>query len=184
MDDEKIVELFLVRSEQAISETKDSYGAYCTKICSNILKSREDTEECVNDAYMKLWETIPPQRPRSLKAYLSKIIRNLALDRYEKNHAKKRGSGKADAVFEEIEQFYCSRSDELADSIAIRDAVNRFLGTIDKQQRVLFVQRYWFFCTVKEIAKMHGLGESKVKMTLKRTRDDLRIYLQKEGIGV
>ena len=182
MDDEKIVELFLVRSEQAISETKDSYGAYCTKICSNILKSREDTEECVNDAYMKLWETIPPQRPRSLKAYLSKIIRNLALDRYEKNHAKKRG--KADAVFEEIEQFYCSRSDELADSIAIRDAVNRFLGTIDKQQRVLFVQRYWFFCTVKEIAKMNDLGESKVKMTLKRTRDDLRSYLQKEGIGI
>lgn len=184
MDDEKIVELFLVRSEQAISETKDSYGAYCTKICSNILKSREDTEECVNDAYMKLWETIPPQRPRSLKAYLSKIIRNLALDRYEKNHTKKRGSGKADAVFEEIEQFYCSRSDELADSIAIRDAVNHFLGTIDKQQRVLFVQRYWFFCTVKEIAKMNDLGESKVKMTLKRTRDDLRSYLQKEGIGI
>ena len=184
MDDEKIVELFLVRSEQAISETKDSYGAYCTKICSNILKSKEDTEECVNDAYMKLWETIPPQRPRSLKAYLSKIIRNLALDRYEKNHAKKRGSGKTEAVFDEIEEFFSIGSDELSDSIAIRDAVNRFLGSIDKQERVLFVQRYWYFCTVKEIAKMHGLGESKVKMTLKRTRDDLRIYLQKEGIGV
>lgn len=182
MDDEKIIELYLVRSEQAITETKDCYDAYCNKICSNILKSKQDTEECVNDAYLKLWETIPPQHPRSLKAYLSKIIRNLALDRYEKNHAKKRGSGKTEIIFEEIEEFFASGSDELSDSIAIKDAVNRFLGHLNEEERILFVQRYWYFCTVKEIAKMHGIGESKVKMTLKRTRDDLRVYLQKEGI--
>ena len=184
MDDEKIIELFLVRSEQAINETKNSYGGYCTKICSNILTNRQDAEECVNDAYMKLWDTIPPQKPRSLKAYLSKIIRNLALDRYEKNHAKKRGSGKTDAVFEEIEDFLPASGDDIADSLALRDAINRFLIELEKEDRIIFVQRYWYFCQVKDIAMMRGLSVSNVKMTLKRTRDKLREYLQKEEIGI
>ena len=184
MDDEKIIELFWIRSEQAIKETKESYGGYCTKICSNILPNRQDAEECVNDAYMKLWETIPPQRPMSLKAYLSKVIRNLALDRYEKNHAKKRGSGKTAVVFEEIEEFLPANTDDITDSLALREAIDQFLGSLGKEERVIFVQRYWYFCQVKDIAKMHGLGLSSVKMTLKRTRDKLREHLQKEGTGI
>ncbi len=180
MEDEKIVELFWMRSEKAISETKDTYGSYCAAISGNIL-SRQDAEECVNDAYMKLWETIPPQKPRSLKAYLSKIVRNLALDRYEKNRAKKRGGGKTEVVFDEICEFISAGGEQLADELALREAINKFLSGLERQTRIIFVQRYWYFCPVKEIAQRFSLGESNVKMTLKRTREKLCEHLKKEG---
>lgn len=180
MDDEKIVELYWIRSEKAIEETKEKYSGYCAAISGNIL-SRQDAEECVSDAYLRLWETIPPQRPRSLKAYLAKIVRNLALDRFEKNRAKKRGGGKAESAFDEISEFISSGAEELADSIALREAINRFLGELDRHTRIIFVQRYWYFCPVKEIAQRFSLSESKVKMTLKRTREKLCEHLKKEG---
>lgn len=182
MTDEKIVELYWVRSEEAIKETQNSYGSYCTAICSNILSSRQDTEECINDAYMKLWETIPPQRPRSLKAYLSKIVRNLALDKYRNINSAKRGGKQAKLVFEEIQEFISEGGEQLADELALRDAINAFLEDLESETRIIFVQRYWYFLSVKQIADIHGLGQSKVKMTLKRTRDKLKEHLEKEGL--
>ena len=184
MNDDRIIKLYFDRSEDAITETDKKYGGACRSVAYNILGSHEDSEECTNDTYMKVWDAIPPQKPRSLKAYLSKIIRNLALDRYEKNHAKKRGSGKTDAVFEEIEDFLPASGDDIADSLALRDAINRFIIELEKEDRIIFVQRYWYFCQVKDIAMMRGLSVSNVKMTLKRTRDKLREYLQKEGSGI
>lgn len=183
MEDEKIIELFWMRSEQAISETKAKYTGYCNAVSGNIL-SRQDAEECVNDAFMKLWETIPPQRPRSLKAYLSKIVRNLSLDRYEKNTAKKRGGGQSEAVFDEICEFISAGSEQLADELALRDAINAFLAGLDKQTRIIFVQRYWYFCSIRDIARRLSLKESKVKMTLKRTREKLCEHLKKEGFVI
>lgn len=182
MVDEKIVELFWLRSQDAITQTKNSYEAYCTAICSNILSNRLDTEECLNDAYMKLWETIPPQRPRSLRAYLSKIVRNLALDRYRNINSAKRGGKQAKLVFEEIQEFISANAEQIADEIALRDAINDFLGDLDSETRIIFVQRYWYFLSVKQISDIHGLGQSKVKMTLKRTRDKLKEHLKKEGL--
>ena len=181
MEDEKIIELYWVRSEKAISETKNKYGSFCTAVSSNILANKQDAEECVSDAYMKLWENIPPQRPRSLKAYLLKIVRNLALDRYEKSKAAKRGGGQIGLVFDEIAEFLSAGGEQIADELALREAINSFLSGLDKQTRIIFVQRYWYFCPIKEIAQRYSLGESKVKMTLKRTREKLCEHLKKEG---
>ena len=183
MDDERIVELYWIRSEQAINETKESYGSYCAMISGNIL-SRQDAEECVSDAYLKLWETIPPQRPRSLKAYLSKIVRNLSLDRLEKNRAKKRGGGQSEAVFDEICEFISASGEDLADKMALREAINSFLKGLEKQQRIIFLQRYYYFSSVKQIAAQFDMSQSNVKMTLKRTRDKLSEYLHKEGFEI
>ena len=184
MDDHQIVELYWARSEKAISETENKYGRYCYSIAYHVLHNNEDSEECVNDTWLSAWNSMPEQRPDRLTAFLGRITRNLALDRYEKNHAKKRGSGKTAVVFEEIEEFLPANTDDITDSLALREAIDQFLGSLDKEERVIFVQRYWYFCQVKDIAKMHGLGLSSVKMTLKRTRDKLREHLQKEGIGI
>lgn len=184
MQDEKITELFFERSQEAIEETKIKYSSYCMKVATNILKSKQDAEECVNDSYMKLWSSIPPNRPASLKAYLAKIVRNLSLDKLEKQKAKKRGSGTAELVFDEICEFISTGGEQLADEIALREAINSFLASLDRQTRIIFVQRYWYFCSVKEIAVQLNVGESKVKMTLKRTRDKLREQLEKEGLDL
>ena len=184
MVDEKIIDLFWLRSEEAITQTKNSYEPYCRAICSNILSNRLDTEECISDAYMKLWETIPPQRPRSLRAYLSKIVRNLALDRYRNINSEKRGGKQAKLVFEEIQEFISQDAEELADELTLRDAINSFLEDLDPDVRTVFVQRYWYFLSVRQIADIHGMGQSKVKMTLKRTRDKLKEHLQKEGLDI
>lgn len=184
MKDEQIIELFWLRSEQALSETKDSYQSYCETICSNILSNKQDVEECVSDAYLKLWDTIPPQKPRSLKAYLAKIVRNLSLDRYRIARAKKRGSGQTELVFDEICEFMTAGGEQIVDELALREAINSFLTGLDKQTRIIFVQRYWYFCPVKEIAQRYSLSQSKVKMTLKRTREQLKEHLEKEGLDL
>lgn len=185
MKDSEIVALYWSRSEQALRETAAKYGSYCYSIAFRILESSEDSEECVNDTYLKAWNAIPPHRPENLAAYLGKITRNLAIDRYHQQSAQKRGGGQAELVLEELRTVLpqSSQSDEIADEIALTDALNRFLSRLQPTARRIFLMRYWHTYSVKEIARQLGIGESRVKMSLLRARNRLKEMLEEEDIG-
>ncbi|MDE7326547.1 MAG: sigma-70 family RNA polymerase sigma factor [Lachnospiraceae bacterium] len=185
MEDEKIVALYWERAEEAIAATEEKYGKYCSYIACNILNNREDAKECVNDTWLRAWNAIPPGRPGHLATFLGKITRNLAINRLEKERAKKRGGGKMEVFLEELSDclFAGHTGEETADFI-IRDAMDRFLSALPAESRKLFVRRYWYFSSIREIAKDYKISESKVKMTLLRTRQELKVFLEKEGIAV
>ena len=186
MQDEKIIQLYWDRSQEAIRETEQKYGKYCHTIAWNILYNREDSEECVNDTWMKTWEAIPPQRPGLFKAFLGKITRNLALNRYEALHTQKRGSGRTDLCLEELADCLSGKQEQetVVDRLVLTECLNHFLEGLKPEKRKLFVRRYWYMSSVKEISEMYGVSESKVKMSLLRTRKKLREVLEKEGIPV
>ena len=181
MEDKRIIELYWQRSEEAISQTASKYGAYCRSIAWNILCNSEDSEECVNDTYLRAWDTIPPQRPRGLQTFLGKITRNLSLDRWRRNHAQKRDSGVFLAL-EELEECVPGCDGNMSEDIAVRDALNGFLDSLKPAHRKIFLRRYWYLSPVKEIAQDYGISESKVKMILLRTREKLKAHLESEGI--
>jgi RNA polymerase sigma-70 factor (ECF subfamily) len=186
MEDSKIVELYLQRDENAIKETKIKYEKYCSYIANNILNSTLDTEECVNDTYLATWNSIPPNEPKSLRAYVGKIVRNIALNRYNANKAKKRNDS-IEVVLDELNEVIGdSESDgrNLTDELTLKYALNAFVGSLKQETREIFVRRYWYLSSIKEIASDYGLKESKVKVTLLRTRELLREFLRKEGIVI
>ena len=180
MEDHKIVALYFARSEQAIAETQKKYGRYCRAIAYGILHSEQDAEECENDTYLRAWNAIPPHKPSRLATFLGKITRHLALDCYDRAHANKRAH--TDAVFEELEAFLPAGEASPADEIALKEAINGFLSSLAKRDRVIFMRRYWFMLPVRDIAHGMGLTESGVKSILLRTREKLKRYLEKEGI--
>lgn len=184
MDDEKIIELYFARSEQAVKETANKYGRYLNTVAHNILNTKEDCEECINDTYMRVWQKIPPERPKMFSAFLAKITRNLAINRYKSLNAKKRGSGQVPLVLDELSQCVADTSDTQnhIEDAALTEAINSFLAQIDEETRKIFMRRYWYMSTVKEIAQDFDLSESKVKMTLMRTRNKLKQFLLKEDI--
>ena len=182
MDDQKIVELYWERSETAVEETQKKYGRYCYSIANRILRSELDAEECVNDTYVRAWESMPPERPSVLSGFLGRITRNLALNRYDYNRAQKR-----DALSTvESEYWECMPSAEgsIEDEVALGRALDAFLAGLPSQTRIVFLRRYWYACTIREIAKSTALSESNVKVILHRTRKELKEYLQREGIGI
>ena len=146
MEDCKIIELYFNRSEDAIPETERKYGAYCLSVAKNILVTEEDAKECLNDALLAMWNNIPPQRPDSLSAYIGKIARNIALNRYRKNTAEKRGGTETAAVLEEICEFVSGTEnpEQEAEQRELIAAINDFLGTLPAEKRKVFVARYWF----------------------------------------
>ena len=183
MEDQKIIQLYWERSETAITGTHKKYGRYCHCIAYNILRNDEDAEECVNDTWLNTWNTIPPQRPRHLKAFLGKITHNLSLNRYEKLTSQKRGGGELPLILDELSECIPSKqSDDIAEDLAFKDLLNRFLDTLPPQDCKLFVRRYWYMCSTKELAKEYHISESKASVTLFRTRKKLRTYLEKEGV--
>ncbi len=182
MDDKAIVDLYWERSETAISETQTKYGKYCRYIAYNILNSAEDAEECENDTYLRAWETIPPKRPDCLRAFLGKICRNLALDRYDYKKAAKR-SDVTDNVLRELNDCVPDGGSVSEDYI-LKEAINGFLGSLPTRMRIIFMRRYWYLCSVKDIALSLGMSESNVKVTLLRARNRLKAYLEKEGIQI
>lgn len=184
MEDEKIIDLYFMRSEEAITQTDVKYGRYCHTIAFNILYSREDSEECVNDTWLHAWNAMPPQRPGILSAFLGKITRNLALNMYEKYNAKKRGSGETAAALEELEECVPSGNtvEQEIENMALSRTFDRFLAALPERTRKIFVRRYWYVSPVKEIADDLGMTESNVKMTLLRTRKQFRTFLESEGI--
>ena len=185
MEDAKIVALYWERAESAITETQNKYGTYCRHIARNILHSEEDAEECVNDTYMRAWNAMPPHKPTRLSTFLGKITRNLALNRYYTYTAQKRGDGQLTAVLEEWQQCVPERfDDEIADELALKEAFDRFLRVLPQERRRIFLRRYWYVSSIREIAQEYSMGESKVKMLLLRTRNELKEFLEKEGIDL
>lgn len=185
MEDARIVEMYFDRNETAIEETQKKYGRYCHYIAYNILHSDPDAEECVNDTYLRAWEAMPPHKPGRLSVFLGKITRNLALNRYAYDHAKKRGDG-IDVALDEIAEVLAdpeSETDE-EESLRLREALNSFMETLPEDTRVIFVRRYWYMCRVAQIAADLGTTENRVKVTLHRTREKLKAYLEKEGIAL
>lgn len=183
MGDEQIVDLYWARSENAILETANRYGKYCHYIAYNILYNDEDSEECVNDTYLKAWNIIPPQRPNKLSTFLGKITRNLALDRYKYNNREKRGGGQIPLVIDELAECI-SATDETyhtVDNMVLVDCFNHFLAALPTETRKIFMRRYWYFSSIKEIAADFSIGESNVKMILLRARKELKQVLEKEG---
>lgn len=186
MDDRQIVELYWSREEQAIRETKEKYGNYCYSIAHHILQNREDAEECVNDTYLGAWRSMPPHRPRYLSTFLGRITRNLSLKKWRERHAAKRGGGEAALTLEELKDCIPAPKtvEEEIETKALAEIIDSFLRDCPAEERQIFLCRYWFFDSVKEIAKEFGYSESKVKMQLLRTRQKLRERLEQEGVAL
>lgn len=185
MEDQEIVELLFVRSERAIRELQDKYGGCFTRIAWNILHDCRDAEECVNDALLAVWNTVPPQRPEPLLAYVCRIVRNLAIKRYHADRAQKRNSS-YDAALEEIQECIPAKS-TVEDEYAVKEtaaAINRFLEKLDQKNRKMFLRRYYFADPLADIAKRFQISERNVSLRLVRVRKKLKKYLEKEGIWV
>jgi len=183
MTEEEIIDLYWQRNEDAIAETKQKYGRYCRVVAQNVLGNDMDAEEVISDACFKAWNTIPPEKPSSLKAYLGRMTRQLAINRVEKQTAQKRGGGEYTLALEELEGCIGESADPV-EQIALKDAMNAFLRSLPTQTRQIFALRYWHFYSVVDIAKHLGISQSKVKMQLLRSREKLRSHLNKEGFLV
>lgn len=184
MEDRAIVQLFWDRSEEALRAAEKKYGRLCRRVAYNILNSFADAEECVNDAYLGIWNAIPPARPEPLGAYLCKIVRNLALSRYHADHALKRGGGNYDVAFEELGECLASEGgveDELGQRELV-ELVEGFLDRLSLEDRVLFLGRYWFAEGYAAIAARTGLSEKNISVRLTRLRKRLRRYLEERGV--
>jgi RNA polymerase sigma-70 factor (ECF subfamily) len=184
MEDSKIIALFESRDEKALDACKTRYERFCFHIANRILGCREDAEEIVNDTYLKAWNTIPPQKPESIKAYLGMLTRQGALNRAQRSSAEKRGGGRVEIAFSELEECLSDDMIDMTDTVTLRDALNRFLRELPPTSRKVMIQRYWYLCSVEEIARSCGMSEGSVKVTLHRTRIRLKKFLEKEGISV
>lgn len=185
MEDQQIVDLYFARSESAITETDRKYGRYCHSIAYNILEDHEDAKEIVNDTYLKAWNTIPPNRPDPLKPYVGMISRHLSLDRYEEYHTQKRG-GQVPLVLEELAECIPDNDsrEDIGESVALKDALARFIRSLPDKTQVIFLRRYWYASSVAEIAEEYGMRENSVNVLLHRTRKKLKDHLQKEGFDL
>ena len=184
MDDERLVELFVQRSEEAVALSEQRYGPRCLRVAENILGNRQDAEECVSDALLAAWNAIPPARPARLGAYLARIARNAALDRLDRERAGVRGGGAVRLCIDELAECLPAPGGDEAERIALRDALNGFLASLPKTERGVFLRRYWAAAPVSEVAGAFGMGESRVKMMLLRTRKKLREHMRKEGFDL
>lgn len=185
MEDNQIIELYWQRSESAIAETAKKYGKLCRHIAMNIVGNLSDAEECENDTYVATWNAIPPTRPNVFSSFLTKIVRNIALNRYEYNKAQKRNN-EFDLVLDELESCVAGKStvESAYEEGMLATMLDEFLEQLPKEKRVMFVRRYWYSDTVKDIAKRLQISESKVKTTLFRTRNELQDFLAARGVMV
>ena len=183
MDDERIVALYWERNEQAITASSEKYGAYCQRIARNILASREDAEECVNDTWLHAWQAMPPGRPSVLSSFLGKITRNLSFDRYRRLHRGKRGGGQIDLVLDELAEIVSGRDDPEAQWQAkeLQAEIARFLSSLPREKRCLFLLRYWYAESVADLAKRFAMSENNVSVSLNRIRKKLRAHLVERG---
>lgn len=187
IEDEKIVELFWERSEDALSKVRVKYSRYCYAIAFRILRSSEDAEECVNDTLLRVWDAIPPARPNMLRIFLGKITRNLSLNYSEKKNAQKRGSGVTELLLSELKECIPSNynsPEDWFDEQHVLDVINQFLQETSTSKRKVFVRRYWYGSSIKEIGEDFGFSESKVNTILFRLRRSLKNKLEKEGISL
>lgn len=178
MEDNKIVALYNARDSNALHETNIKYGKLCYMVANDILHCREDSEECVNDTYLTAWNTIPPEQPKHLSAYLCCITRNLSLKKYEYAHAKKRNAD-LEISISELEEILTDRKDILheIECRELGETINRFLRSLPIEERNVFIRRYWLFNSIKMIATDFSYSQSKIKSMLSRTRKKLGIFL-------
>ncbi len=182
MDDERIIDLFFERNEAAISQTQAKYGRLCHKLAYNILNDWADTEECVSDAYLTLWNKIPPEKPKNFTAFVCKITRNLSLKKLEYNNAKKRSSFATVSISELEETLPDNRYSSEIEDEALGGYINEFLRKQKEQVRNVFVRRYYFYDDIAEIATAYGFSQAKVKSMLFHTRNKLKKFLIEKGV--
>ncbi|MBQ6335114.1 MAG: sigma-70 family RNA polymerase sigma factor [Erysipelotrichaceae bacterium] len=183
MEDQKIVELYWSRDEQAITETKKKYDNYCFSISRAILHNQQDCEEALSDTYLATWNAIPPHHPLNLATFIGKICRRLSLNKWRMLTAEKRGGGEVTLSLDELDG--CIGDESFKESLEeklLAETIDEFLATLKEADRKVFVCRYWYFDSIEDIAKRFGFTPSKTKMMLKRTRDKLKEYLVKEGV--
>ena len=185
MEDVQIIDLYWLRDESAIRETDVKYGGFCHRMAMNILHSFQDSEECVSDCYGRCWDTMPPQRPMSLRAYLGAILRNLSISRYRAEHAQKRFGG-AEVLLSELGD--CVPAPEniqrTVEAGELGQLISDWLEQLEKEDRALFVRRYWNGDSVKDLAGELGLRPNALTKRLLRLREKLRRELEREGISV
>lgn len=185
IDDKRIIELFFDRSEKALVELDIKYGKLCHTLSHNILNSRQDAEECVNDAYLGVWNTVPPAKPDPLRAYLCKVVRNISLKRYYRRETKKRNST-YDVAIQELEECLPAPNtvETEVETKELTLIIERFLDTLSDENCVIFLRRYWFSDTYAEIAKRTGISEKSVSMRLVRIRKQLKQFLAEREVYV
>lgn len=183
MEDAKIIELYWARDEQAIVETDTKYGKLCKQLAKNILRNLEDAQEIVNETYLGVWNSIPPNRPQYLKTFVCKITKNLALAKARYNNAEKR---KPEGIVSlaELEDIVSGKLnvEEEYEKKVVSGYISDFLRSIDEEKRNIFLSRYWYHNSMADIARGYGISESKVKTTLFRTRRKLKEYLKNQGV--
>ncbi|MBO7404560.1 MAG: sigma-70 family RNA polymerase sigma factor [Clostridia bacterium] len=186
MNDNEIVARFFARDADAVGAAQEAYGRYCLIVARNITGSDEDAEECLNDALLAAWNSIPPKRPESLRGYLGKLTRNIALHCREKATAAKRGGGEMDAVLDELGEVFgaVDSAEDEAMRHALTEVIDAFLGSLEEERRTLFVRRYWYAEDLGQIAARFGIRENTASQTLRRIRKKLKEYLTREGFTV
>lgn len=182
MDDKRIIELYFDRDERAIEETRISYGRLIYSVAYGILESPPDSEECENDTYLRAWDSIPPTRPSYFSAYLSRITRNLALNRL-RDDRRRRPLG-VELVYDELAEAIPDGGGDMCEELELRDALNDFLSSLGKTKRQIFMKRYFFMRDIRTIAREMGVTVGSVKVTLHRARAELRDFLEKRGIVI
>lgn len=183
MDDRDIIDLYWARDQRAVGETAAKYGPYCAAVADNILHDSRDTEECVNDTWLKAWNAMPPQRPQRLKLFLARITRNLAFDRWRKGSAQRRGGGELPLALEELGECVPGQ-DEVEGTVAaaeLAESMQRFLAARPALDRDLFLRRYFYVESAAAIARRYGMSREKVSMRLMRARKKLKDHLTEEG---
>lgn len=183
MDDQSIVELYLQRDENAIKESRNKYEAYCYRIAMNILSVAEDVEECINDTWISVWNRIPPVIPKSLKAFLGKLVRDISLSRYRAVHAKKRYNG-MELILDELAECIPSEQDiqESLEQKELSGTVNGWLDSLPQEDRVLFVKRYYYGETVKQLSEMQSCTENQMAQKMMKLRNKLKAHLLSGGV--
>ena len=186
MQDKDIIDLYFARNEQAIAESSNKYGYYCTSIAQNILHNMQDAEECVNDTWLRAWNSIPPTKPDHLQLYLGGITRHISLDRFRRQNAAKRGGGEIVLALDEMHDVVASDADvpsQIAEQ-EFSESFNRFLRSLPERECNIFIRRYYYLDPISLIAKRYGLSVANVQKILSRTRNKLRAHLEKEGYAV
>ena len=183
MTEQELLALYEQRDQRAIQETEAAYGRYLSKVAGAVLSSREDVEECLNDTWLRAWNSIPPEKPKYFRAYLSRIVKNLALSLFRKQHAEKRCGEQYQLALDELDEDVLPTSEsteEAADKNRLAACIDRFLEKLPKTQRILFVRRYFYTDSIQEIALRQGMSESAVKVSLYRIRKNLALVLREE----
>lgn len=186
MEDHEIIQHFWDRNESAVRESLQKFGNYCRAIAKGILNNHEDSEDCVNEALMRAWESIPPKKPQSLCAFLGRITKNIALDRIRASKSEKRGSGELALVYEELDEIIADAKsvEDTMERKEMMSAISSFLRKSKENDRRVFVLRYWYCRSIDDISRELGIKEENVYVILSRTRIRLRDYLRKEGYDV